>query len=737
MIRNIRKNINSITSLKFIRHSVKSSLFLLVFLTMISTTFSGTYLNLKWKEQSQKQDLDNTEKTSILISQSYHQILRSTDEMLTLLKKSLSNSSSQKINISQILNDFLKFNRRFHKILIMNEKGRIIFSSHKIALPHFPDLRESMMKALNSQEMIITDMYKWENEAVVFFIFPIFMGKNSCVIVAPMSLNIIHSLATKVLLPKTCTLALTDRQGNILGHNTLDGELKITGLYPNKEILQKILKKNYGVFEQESRSGKKILYYFLPIHLSKGAWSLIISYSKESLFETTNQLFKENFNLFWISFVLLLLMSWIISYRFISRPLKNLLLMVNSLEKGQLQPPYNFKGEFATVANSFKEMTRKLDARRDSLEKSYHWFSNMIDLAGEAILSFDKEGVIHFGNKTAHQIFGRPKETLKGQCIFQFLQEDSHIPFQNMLLKFNLSPDDSILIEDSLTGLNTTKGPFSISATLSQLIMEETTLYVAIIRDITLRKQQEEVQSRYNSELERSNSDLEEFAYTASHDLQEPLRMITMYLELLQERYKNKLEGEGQEFIGFAVDGAHRMQAMIKALLSYARAGRLSQSGELIETQAIVCDVLRDLKLSIEESKAKIDIQFLPPVWADKVEMKQIFLNIIGNALKFRKDAPPSIQIWGELQNEKAIFYVKDNGIGFDPRFSDRIFGLFQRLHSRESYKGTGIGLALVKKIIQRRGGTIQVNSSPGRGTTFIFSLPSQSPLTGDQRSVA
>jgi PAS domain S-box-containing protein len=739
MIKKIIKNINNFIYLKFIGYSVKNSLLLLIFLTILPATFLGTYLNFKWREQLQKQDLENAEKTGILIAQSYYQILRSSEDMLTLLKKNLTPPPRKRINTSQILMEFLRFNRRFSQVLIMNEKGAIGISSHRVSPSHIPPIQERVEQALATEEMVVTDMHMFGGEEVIFFILPFSVNARKWVIVAPMPLHVLHSLSNKAVLPKTCTLAITDRQGKILGHNALESRLKLTELYPDKTILQKILQKNYGVFEHEHISGTKILYNFLPIHTSKGSWSLILTYSKESLFEATNRLFQENITIFWISLLLSLIISLIISYFFISRPLKRLLSLVKSLEQGQPQPPYFLKGEFETVAQAFKEMARRLADRRESLEKSYHWFSNIVELAGEAIISFDRNGVIHFGNKAAHHIFGREKESLKDQDISLLIHKDSHHLYKEMLLTFTRSPQSPVSIEDSLRGCRANGTTFPMSATLSRFNMEDSTLYVAIIRDITLRKKQEEVQSRYNSELERSNSDLEDFAYTASHDLQEPLRMISMYLELLETRYKENLDTDGKEFIEFAVDGAHRMQAMIKALLSYARAGRLSKSGELVDPQEIISDVLRDLKWSISESKTQIEFSNLPLAWSDKVEMKQVFLNIISNSIKFRSDLAPQIRIWGEEKGDRVIFHVKDNGIGFDPKFSERIFGLFQRLHSRDSYKGTGIGLALVKKIIQRRGGEIWVTSGVGKGATFSFSLPSQEIQSNnsDYRSVA
>jgi signal transduction histidine kinase len=224
-------------------------------------------------------------------------------------------------------------------------------------------------------------------------------------------------------------------------------------------------------------------------------------------------------------------------------------------------------------------------------------------------------------------------------------------------------------------------------------------------------------------DLARSNRALEEFVYVASHDLQEPLRTVTGYVQLLQRRYQGKLDPDADEFIGFAVEGASRMQALINDLLTYSRVG--SKDARLVETDFgdVVDEVLAGLQAAVEESGAEVSHGRLPKLVADRRQMVQLFQNLIGNAIKFHSDDPPRVEIHAGRDGEAWRFAVRDNGIGIPPEHHDRIFNLFQRLHARDEYPGTGIGLALCRRIVERHGGRIWVESEPRKGSTFYFTI--------------
>ncbi|HEY2952918.1 MAG TPA: ATP-binding protein [Verrucomicrobiae bacterium] len=225
-------------------------------------------------------------------------------------------------------------------------------------------------------------------------------------------------------------------------------------------------------------------------------------------------------------------------------------------------------------------------------------------------------------------------------------------------------------------------------------------------------------------ELKRSNEDLEQFAYVASHDLQEPLRMVASFTQLLARRYKDQLDKDAREFIYFAVDGAARMQTLIHDLLAYSRLGTRGKPFQTIDLNHLLSRVLVNLKVAIDESKAVITHDPLPTVTADGTQLTQLLQNLLGNAIKFRADKPPHIHVAVARRGGDWLFSVRDNGIGINQKYFDRIFVIFQRLHSRLDYPGTGIGLALCKKIVERHGGRIWVESAEGKGTTFYFLLP-------------
>ena len=242
--------------------------------------------------------------------------------------------------------------------------------------------------------------------------------------------------------------------------------------------------------------------------------------------------------------------------------------------------------------------------------------------------------------------------------------------------------------------------------------------------DITERKQAEAALARKTEELACSNAELEQFAYVASHDLQEPLRMVSSYVQLLARRYKEKLDSDADDFINFAVDGANRMQALIRDLLAYSRVGTRGERLEPTSCETVLDQTLANLQFAIEENGARVTHDPLPTVLADPSQLSQLFQNLIGNAIKFRRDEAPHVHLGAERRENEWLFSVRDNGIGIDEEYGERIFEIFQRLHGRNDYSGTGIGLAICKKIVERHGGRIWVVSDPGGGSTFYFTLP-------------
>ena len=245
-----------------------------------------------------------------------------------------------------------------------------------------------------------------------------------------------------------------------------------------------------------------------------------------------------------------------------------------------------------------------------------------------------------------------------------------------------------------------------------------------VFMDVTERVEVQQALAEQSEELRRANEELKQFAYVASHDLQEPLRMVTSYLQLIEARYNDCLDDDGRIFINYAVDGSTRMKALINDLLTYSRVQRRHEAFSRVDLNRVLSRVVQNLEISITESGAIISHDSLPVIRGSENEIAQLFQNLIGNAIKFRREIPPEIEIRCEKKDGMYHVRVSDNGIGIDKQYLDRIFVVFQRLHTRDKYPGTGIGLAIVKKVVENHGGKITVESEPGKGTTFTFTLP-------------
>jgi light-regulated signal transduction histidine kinase (bacteriophytochrome) len=240
--------------------------------------------------------------------------------------------------------------------------------------------------------------------------------------------------------------------------------------------------------------------------------------------------------------------------------------------------------------------------------------------------------------------------------------------------------------------------------------------------------QTEALLQRKLEELNRSNEELRQFAYVASHDLQEPLRMVTSFLQLLSRRYTGRLDADADEFIAFAVDGAARMQALIEDLLALSLIGARAEAVVRVSSDEALQRALMNLQGAIEESRGAVTHDLLPAVLADQGQLIQLFQNLVGNAIKYRSAAAPQVHV-SAVKNERNewVFAIQDNGLGIEPQYLEKIFGVFQRLHAREAFPGTGIGLAICKKIVESQGGSLSVESEPGHGSTFRFTLPEPS----------
>ncbi len=389
-------------------------------------------------------------------------------------------------------------------------------------------------------------------------------------------------------------------------------------------------------------------------------------------------------------------------------------------------------GRVINIEYSLKSMrsgnkTQLVSIIRDITEKkkSEEKFKGLLESAPDAMVIINKEGIIQLVNAQTEKLFeyersellGKRVEVLVPNMLNENDEESSphyfHAPSSHMDMGAGLN----------LQGKKKSGAEFPVEISLSPMETADGLLVSTAIRDITYRKKAEEEIKQKTEELMRSNKELEHFAYVASHDLQEPLRTVTSYVQLLQKRYKDKLTAESNEFINFAVDATARMRALINDLLSYSRVSTQQKQFADVNINDIVKSVSMSLKPSIEKTQTSLTVDELPVVQADETQMRQLFQNLIGNAIKFKSDRKPEIKISARKKDKQYIFSVEDNGIGIAKEYETKIFQLFQRLHDRGKYPGTGIGLAICKKIVELHGGKIWIEENEQKGTTFCFTL--------------
>jgi PAS domain S-box-containing protein len=393
-----------------------------------------------------------------------------------------------------------------------------------------------------------------------------------------------------------------------------------------------------------------------------------------------------------------------------------------------LSPLENAEGILVTAA------IRDISVRKEAVKHLAQMegrYRGLLEAAPDAMVLVNQNGAIVLVNRQAEKLFGYVREDLVGSSSRLLISTRS----VEILAAMTRRSADGVFSEQSQTGLelegrHEDGSHFPIEVMLSPLTtMDEGVLLTVAIRDITARKQAEAHLLQTLADLNRSNEELGQFAYIASHDLQEPLRMVASYTQLLSKRYAGKLDADADEFIAFAVDGANRMQRLIQDLLAYSRVG--TKGGDLLETSSedALEHALMNLGGAIAESGALVTHDPLPSVLADEGQLVQLFQNLVGNAIKYQSPGVPKIHVSSTKTDQtKWLFSVKDNGLGIESQYFDKIFGMFQRLHRREEFEGTGIGLAICKKIVERHGGNISLESTLGQGSTFRFALSEGHP---------
>lgn len=368
-----------------------------------------------------------------------------------------------------------------------------------------------------------------------------------------------------------------------------------------------------------------------------------------------------------------------------------------------------------------QELEQRVEQRTKEYQASEQRFRSLFEAAPDFIYLLNLNGEIEQINPAVIQQSGYAESELIQRELVDLLASNSQKLYQQdlsvLLDRGNSRNEMEFVCKDS------TVLTIDCSCTVVGDIQNNDAYILVLQRDISDRKKNEEFLKQVNKELAKSNEELERFAYLASHDLREPLRMVTSFTTLLAKRYSDRLDKEADKIIGFAVDGASRMEELIDDLLEYSRVDKKNCSLTIVDCETILENALDNLQLLISETDTEIIRTALPTVLGDSGQLVQLFQNLINNAIVYRSEKPPKIEIAVEDRDQEWLFWVKDNGIGIDPQYSDRIFQIFQRLHTKEEYPGTGIGLAICNKIVEIHGGKIWVESAEGKGSTFFFTL--------------
>jgi PAS domain S-box-containing protein len=385
----------------------------------------------------------------------------------------------------------------------------------------------------------------------------------------------------------------------------------------------------------------------------------------------------------------------------------------------------------AELQQANAQLSREVAERKAAEEAVRHErdrAQTYLDVAGVMLVVITPDQKVRLINHAGCALLGRPEHEILGQNWFElFLPADQRETVRTVFHR--LMAGEQRLVEHYENPVVTSSGEKRLISWHNILLRNPRGEIQGVIssgEDVTDRRRAEQRLRETAAALARSNKELEQFAYVASHDLREPLRMVASYVQLLERRYQGQLDAEADQFIHFAVDGAKRMQALIDDLLQYARLETRAKPFAPVDCNSVIEVVLRNLQIAVAEARATVDVGgSLPIVPGDDTQLTQLFQNLVGNALKFRReDALPRVKITAHRKEHDWLFSVEDNGIGIEPQYYDRIFVIFQRLHGREQYPGTGIGLALCKKIVERHGGQIWVESVPNHGSTFYFTIP-------------
>lgn len=664
----------------------------------------------------------------------------------------------------------------YSNLALASPDGQVVASAVKLSAPvnvsSFPFFR----RAIKKRDFVNGDylLDPVTGRPSLHFARPVLdaESKPHAVVFLAYDLGWVQRLIRAMDAPPDTTAVVVDEEGTILARYPNSPQW-IGKTMPNVPLVKRLLAGKPGAFEAEGLDGVRRFYSFTRLFGTPGnPVYLAVGISKKTALAEADRVLARSVTGLLVAGALALAAAWFVSDWIVLRRVKILLGTVNRLAAGERYPLTGLQGgdEIATLASAFDAMSvalRKregelLDANRRAIEaKAGERFQALVLHASNAILTIDPQSRVTLWNPAAEKLFGYTAAEAIGRDVAALIipreYRDRHYEGMRRLL----TTGDGPLVDSNvqISAQRADGSVFPIELSLFQSETGESPRFTAIVRDITDRKRRDEALKRAHDELEsrvrertaelaksleelkhtaqqlaESNRELEQFAYVASHDLQEPLRKIIAFSDRLAEKPLERVSDTEIDYFLRMRNAGFRMKVLIEDLLNFSRVAHAPTLDEPVRLGDIVHDALKDLEIRIVQTGAHVSVAELPVVRANPLHMRQLFLNLVGNALKFAKPGqPPRVRIESfPREDGRFELTVSDNGIGFDEKYLDRIFKPFQRLHGKEEFEGTGMGLAICQKIVRRYGGTVTGSSRPGEGAVFTVILPVRTPLPVD-----
>ncbi|HEX7976902.1 MAG TPA: ATP-binding protein, partial [Anaerolineales bacterium] len=652
---------------------------------------------------------------------------------------------------SQLLSSLISHNPNYTALSVAHPNGQVFCSSARIDRTVSLGDRPYFQKALASRDFVLGEytVDRLTGSPVLPFAYPVLGadGQVKAIVVAGLDLSWFIQVAQKVQLPDQAVLLVVDPQGIILSRYP-DSQAWTGRMLPEAPVIGAMLsKRGEGTTQVSGLDGVMRLYAFVPLEndASQGAY-VSIGIPASVAFAGANQNLSRSLVGLGLATLLELVLAWMISSVFFLRRVEALVAATRRLAAGDLGAragPDVGSDELGLLAASFDRMAGVLQQREADLRQAEARYRTLVERIPavtyirmleprlefqfvspqvEALLGFAPAEWLADHQLWERQIYARDRERVLAE-LDRACQSGEDFRSEYQMLT---GSGGGVWVRDEASLLRDPSG--------------RPLFWQGVWSDITLAKQAQANLQNYSTALELSNRDLQDFAYVASHDLQEPLRKIQAFGERLDQRYQAQLGAEGQEYLQRMRSSASRMQTLINDLLAYSRVATQARPFEPVDLNQVAADVTVDLEERIRSTGGRVELGELPVIQADPLQMRQLFQNLIGNALKYRRpEAAPLVRVQAQpiadgpaSPGEWVQIRVEDNGIGFDEKYLDRIFKPFQRLHSRGDYEGSGIGLAICTRIVERHHGQLTARSAPGQGATFIVTLPVKQKQEGE-----